>query len=434
MNEVTKIHLGRQAFAISAEAHHELRNYLEAIKRRVDDEGVANEVELRMAELLAERGASGEQVILPTDVIFLKEQLGNPKDFADEGESDSVPDDPVTGSKRLFRDTDNAMLAGVAAGLGNYFGIDPLLIRLLFVIATVTGGWGAVIYIVLWLLIPEAKTSSERLQMAGKAITIASLKETVRQTNVTSAARRAGKSLAESINAMFRAVLKIIGVGLVVIGLVLLLMLAGGASYALLHGGTILQDSIFPVGFKEHMLVYVAAGIAAALAVFIVLLGMAIFSRKWPVHAWITGVLVGLTFVGLAVGGGLVADVVPLVRDRYNANLHEVTRNVGPFTQVNLAEIGNDENVRYHTAPTYSVELHYYGNPNLSAVKIGVSRSVLSIRSRQFNEHRICSSLCIPNEYDLSITINSPTPPTNVYPSKLYLRSLPIPPPVLQMR
>jgi translation elongation factor EF-Tu-like GTPase len=87
MNEVTKIHLGRQAFTIANDAHKELRNYLAAIKDQVSNKDVMEEVELRMAELLAEHGISGDKVILPQDVDFLKSQLGNPTDFNDDSEA-----------------------------------------------------------------------------------------------------------------------------------------------------------------------------------------------------------------------------------------------------------------------------------------------------------------------------------------------------------
>lgn len=59
--------------------------------------------------------------------------------------------------KRLTRSTSDRMLFGVAAGLANYFNVDPILIRLLFIILTVTQGYGLLIYFVLALLMPEDK-------------------------------------------------------------------------------------------------------------------------------------------------------------------------------------------------------------------------------------------------------------------------------------
>src|SRR4051812_22489220 len=113
MNEVTKIHLGRQAFSISVAAHKALRAYLDAIEKQVGDKDVVDEVELRMAELLAEHGVHGNKVVLPKDIDFLKKQLGSPKDFKDE---DSQDDSGATNgdTKKLFRDTENGMIAGVA--------------------------------------------------------------------------------------------------------------------------------------------------------------------------------------------------------------------------------------------------------------------------------------------------------------------------------
>jgi phage shock protein PspC (stress-responsive transcriptional regulator) len=410
MNEVTKIHLGRQAFAISAAAHHELRNYLDAIRRHVNDDEVADEIESRMAELLQERGVQGEQVILPADVVFLKEQLGDPKDFAEDADNEAANDRP-TDTKRLFRDTNNAMLAGVAAGLANYFGIDVLIVRLVFVIATFTGGWGILLYIVLWLLVPEAKTSSERLQMAGKPVTIESLKEVVERADVKGAAERANKSLARPVNAAFAALLKIIGVCFVTIGLAMLLGLAGSITYALLRGDSMLRNSVFPVGLREHLAVYIGAAIAAIVALFIALSGMAIYQRKWPIRAWITGVLVGLVFAGLAIGGALTADIVPQVRDRYNANIHTTVRTVQPFTSINSNTVNGGVNVEYHTADTYSVSLRYFGHPDLKTIKTTVSNGVLTVDTSNFHWQRDCSDeLCIPNSYDLTITVNSPNP------------------------
>src|SRR5690348_13050651 len=89
------------------------------------------------------------------------------------------------------------MFAGVASGRAIYVGLDVLQGRILFLIATIAWGFGVPVYIVLWLLVPEAKTSSDRLQMAGKPITVDSLKEVVERADVKGAAARASDSLAQ---------------------------------------------------------------------------------------------------------------------------------------------------------------------------------------------------------------------------------------------
>jgi len=415
MNEVTKIHLGRQAFNISIDAHHELKQYLDDIKRHVHEEGIVNEIELRMVELLNERGVVGDKVILPADVSFLKEQLGEPKDFAEEDEEQVSEQEKPAETKKLFRDTDNAMLAGVAAGLANYFNVDVLLIRLLFVIVTFMGGWGILLYLVLWVLVPETKTPSDRLQMAGKAVTIESLKEIVERADVKSAARRANNSLSGPINVIFRTLLKAIGVIITVFGLATLMALCGSVIYMFLHNGNILQDSVFPIGFKEHLLVYIAAAVIGFIGLFIVLLGLAIFRRKWPIHMWVTGSLIGLMLICVATGAALTADVVPQVRDQYNANVHTTARQLKPFTKIELDEFAGNVDISYEYSPTYSVTLQYYGHPDLSSVKTTVTNGVLTIDTQNFNWNRNCQDLCIPKSYNLSFTVYSPTQPTSLY-------------------
>lgn len=372
----------------------------------MEDKDVVDEIELRMAELLTEHGLDANKVILPADVSFLKSQLGNPKDFKEGGE-ETAPAAKQPEAKRLFRDTDNAMIAGVAAGLARYFGIDVLLIRILFVIAVlVTFGWGILLYIVLWLLVPEAKTSSDRLQMAGKPINVDSLKEIVERADVKGAAHRANATLAGPINTVFRTILKLIGVVFIFFGLSALFGLIAAVTYIVIHGGAWLQDNIFPVGLREHLLLYIAMGVASLMALFIILFGIAMFRRKWPIRTWVTGVLVGLAFIGIAVGGALAADVYPNVHDRYNANIHTTVRTLAPFSAINVN--GPEANINYQTSNTYYVSLTYYDHPNLGAVKTIVQNNTLDIDSTQFDWHRHCHAICIPDSYNLVITIYSP--------------------------
>lgn len=419
MNEVTKVHLGRQAFTISVAAQKELRAYLDAIAKQVDDDDVTDEVELRMAELLTERGISGDKVILPADIRYLKDQLGDPKDFKEDDEPAKTSAHPLI-EKRLFRDPEGAWIAGVASGLGAYFGVDALLIRILFVIGTFAWGGSILLYIVLWLLVPEAKSSSDRLQMAGKPVTVDGLKELVERADVKGAAHRASDTLAEpasrardGINGVFRLVVRIIGIGLTLWGLAILVGLAFCGVYLLVHGN-IVADNLFPIGLKEHLLVYLAVFVAAMMAIFIILFGMAVYARRWPIRAWLTGVLVGLTLIGMVGGGALAADTVPNVRDRYNSHLHTAVRQLKPFTGVTVS--GQDVGVNFETASTYSVSLRYFDSANVGAIKTNVTNGVLFVDSQNFDQHRICNHWCIPDSYNMVVTIYSPNEPQVNFP------------------
>jgi phage shock protein PspC (stress-responsive transcriptional regulator) len=426
MNEVTKIHLGRQSFSISVEAQRSLRRYLDAIEKQVKDKGVVDEIELRMAELLAEHGVSGDKVILPADINYLKGQLGDPKDFKEDDSDTSAEAALPIDNKRLFRDTDHAMIAGVASGLAAYFGIDVLLIRILFVAGTIAWGGGILLYILLWLLIPEAKSGSDRLQMAGKAVTVESLKEVVERADVKAAARRANKSIASPINALFNVVVKLAGIALTLTGLSLLVGLLASTVFLLVHGNIVL-DNLFPIGFKEHMLVYLSAFAAALMAIFVVLFGMAVFKRKWPIRLWLTGVLVGLTVMGVIGSAALAADTVPRVRDRYNAHFRTFVKNVQPYGQVNV--IG-PASIDSRASDKYYVTVRYYDQSDPSKIKISVKNNILLIDTSQYQWDRQCASVCIPNHYDLEVTVYSPNPSQIFYPlpDEPYSKIVPQPP------
>jgi phage shock protein PspC (stress-responsive transcriptional regulator) len=410
MNEVTTIHLGRQSYTIAVDAQKALRAYLDAIHTSVRDQEVVDEVELRMAELLNEHGVNGDKVILIQDVDFLKEQLGDPKDF--NSDDDEAPaEKPVTEGKRLFRDTESGILAGVASGLSKYFGIDVWIIRIIFIIGTFTGGWGVLPYIVLWLVVPEAKSSSDRLQMAGKPVTVQSLKEVVARADVPGATKRAHDSLAGPARSVVDIILKVIGLIVIFSGLALIFALVVSESYLLVHNGSLVTDNLFPIGFREHLLIHLGVGTAALIAVFTVLIGLAIFKQKWPVRSWVTGTLLGLIFIGLASSIALAVDAAPRVQDRYNANVHTTVRILPPFTSVKTLGDSDSENavVQFQTGNSYDVSLRYFDNPDLSKVTTKVENGKLVIDTRPLTNDRHCNGICIPALTDVKVIVEAPT-------------------------
>lgn len=410
MNEITKIHLGSIAYTISVDAYKDLNDYLDDIRKQVKDKEIVEEVELRMSEILSEHGIDTNRVILASDVTMLKDTLGLPDDFKDEDDEDdsSETETKSKGSKKLFRDTDNALVAGVASGIANYLGIDVLLVRLLFVaFVIVTVGWGILLYILLWLLIPEAKTPSDYLLMEGKAVTVKNIKQVINQADIKGTAKRASRTIAGPINMIFRLLLKAVGGILVLFGLTGIFALISGEIYLLVNSNLWQRYNIFPIGFREYLLLDIAAVVAALIAVFIIVIGIAIIKKKWPIKTWVSGVLVGLIFVGLAIGGPLVGNVYPNVNNRYNANSHSSLRSVAPFNGVDF--VGETPfNLNYQTSSKYYVLLNYYGHPDLDNIKTSVSGKTLTVDTSRFNPSRNCRIVCFPNTYDLQITIMSP--------------------------
>lgn len=404
MNEITKIHLGRQAFTIAIDAHKALQEYLHAIKRQTGGKDVAEEVELRMAELLLERGVRGDKVILLKDVDFLKEQLGQPDDFGDEG-SDKVLEG-TTGQKRLFRDTENGMLAGVCAGIAKYVGTDPVWIRLIFVALLFAGFSGILLYIILWLIVPEAKTNSDRLQMQGKPVNVDTLKEVVERADVKGAAQRAQHTVEKVVHGGLKGLLAIIGVTLMVGAIATLLGLTTASIYWLLNPDIVPAD-LFPVGASEIVLIVSAILFAALLAGFLLLAGLAMVKRKWPLPAWAAGVMGIVWLASLAVGGALTADTVPKVRDRYEAAQHIYTVPLAEFNKLQI--IGSHEtSIKYEESADRSISIRYWGKVDLSRMKTAVKDQTLTVDAESIASSMRCKAFCVFHPPILEVTVKGP--------------------------
>ena len=186
MKEVTRMHLAKTPYSVEVDAKKTLEGYLAAIEKMMQAEPeVMREIEARMVELLAERGVAKDGVISLDDVNALKTQMGDPKEFSENGETRESSNETVEwpsdtrrkSQKRLMRDTQQGVLGGVCSGLAAYFGIDVVLVRLIAVgLLFVSFGTAVLAYIVLWLVVPEAKTAADKLQMRGEPVTLDSLK------------------------------------------------------------------------------------------------------------------------------------------------------------------------------------------------------------------------------------------------------------------
>lgn len=424
MNEITQIHLGRQPFTISVEAHKELQAYVEAIKKQVGSShnDVVEEVEIRMAELLTERGVVGDKVVLPQDVAYLKEQLGTPADFKDD-DTKSENEDPADSAapRRLFRDTQTAMLGGVSSGIAAYFNIDAVIVRILFVIATFAGGWGIALYIVLWLIVPEAKTSSDRLQMRGKAVTVDSIKEAVDRADVTGAAHRASRSLVTIIGIFTKALVVVSGAVLATIGTVMFTAIAMVGAYAFIHNGQLVHGAVqFPLGTAETVAVIGGLGVLVVISLFTIATGVAMVRRKWSVPGWGVAAMITVLLAGVVACGAALPDTISNLRDRYRATSHTELRQLQPFERVEVMRGSADvpthyENVESETGSTsspYSVEIRYLGDVNVGDIKTYVRDGTLVIDARDFKPgpNWDCDGLCIGAKDYFAIVLHTPRP------------------------
>lgn len=177
MKEITRIHLAKVAYDIELDAKKDIQKYVGALERYADDQELLADIEIRITELLAERGIVAGGVISVDDVAAVRAQLGEPSDFAPEGDIAIGREELDEPGRRLYRDTEGALLGGVLAGFAKFFGIDSLWIRLLFIVILLASfGTAMVIYLILWLVVPPARTAAEKLRMSGQPVTLASIK------------------------------------------------------------------------------------------------------------------------------------------------------------------------------------------------------------------------------------------------------------------
>lgn len=245
MNKTVNINLANTIFHIDEGAYDKLRRYLEAIKRSFagtpgSDEIIAD-IEARISELFYEKMENDRQVITQKEVDEVVAIMGQPEDYMID--EDIFEDEPKAKSKaatarvkKLYRDIDHKYIGGVCSGLEHYLGFDALWIRLIFIFLAVFTGFGFIAYILLWILVPEATTTSQKLDMTGEAVNISNIERKVKEgfddvadkvksvdyEKVGNKVKSSGKTFFDTVGDiimfLFKVAGKFIGILLIIIG------------------------------------------------------------------------------------------------------------------------------------------------------------------------------------------------------------------------
>lgn len=196
MKKTLTVNLGGIVFHIDEDAYRLLDEYLCNLRlyfrKQEGAEEIVNDMENRISELFQEKVDEGTQVINITFVEEIIARMGKPEELAGMEEeaktnentsskySQSAYTGTMGGQKRLYRNPDDKILGGVMSGLAAYLGWDVTLLRLIAVVLLVGGlGTLVVVYIVCWLIIPEARTAAEKLNMRGQPVTMENIGKTV---------------------------------------------------------------------------------------------------------------------------------------------------------------------------------------------------------------------------------------------------------------
>jgi phage shock protein PspC (stress-responsive transcriptional regulator) len=195
MEKTLTINISGFVFHIDEDAYQILKDYLVKINMHFNQEEggheIISDIEARIAELFLEQTESKQGVINLNMVNQIIQIMGLPEDFAEstpeeDVESEQAPTPPYNrtwqNKKKLFRDPESRVLGGVCSGLSHYFNISKVLIRIILIILIIiTSGTAFLPYLILWIAVPKARTTAQRLEMKGEPITVENIGRSVKE-------------------------------------------------------------------------------------------------------------------------------------------------------------------------------------------------------------------------------------------------------------
>jgi len=316
MKKTFTINISGSIFHIDEDAFEKLQRYLHMLNRHfgvaVEGQEILQDIEARIAELFIEKTANKVEVITDAMVDEIIARMGKPEDFMEQdevGASGKTHENTTSQEgdqkvrRRLYRDGDSRVLGGVCSGMGAYFNIDVVVLRIIFVLAFfLTGGAAALVYLVFWIVVPKAKTTAQRLEMKGKEATVSNIEKTIREdvnevgeniNRYKSSAATDGNTRRERfgdvVTSIFRVVLRVLvlifGAILLIVGIASLIgfVTSIAVGHSFLHGGPwsfgwdsnvnmtgLLQQFISPGAYTVSLIaISILAGIPILLLLFV---------------------------------------------------------------------------------------------------------------------------------------------------------------------
>ncbi|MES2985817.1 MAG: DUF2807 domain-containing protein [Patescibacteria group bacterium] len=360
MKKALQITLAGNLFTIEEDAYNTLHSYLTSIKEYfthiTDSDDVVEDIEARIAEQLLEKIKHHNNIVTLTDVDHVMESMGTIEEIS--GTSTTEPTktntaEESTPTRRLYRSADDVVIAGVASGVASYFGVDTFAMRIVFVLALMaTGGGFIFVYIAAALLIPQAKTATDKVKMKGGPVTLASFKDTFNEQ--MDAVKVNSSSLRQTVEKMFYMIGNIIRTIVKVIVKIIGAFLVVGAAFAsfvqIFIAGNLLFNYNspyidFPLTQVISQPIYYLLILIAFLTVFIPTLfvgslGIMILSRKSRISNTTAMILGGIWIIAVILAGTLGfrtgLDVQQKIKSLPEYQSATQTLEQSPFTGIEL--------------------------------------------------------------------------------------------------
>lgn len=429
MKKTINILIGGLSFQIEEVAYAALEKYLGEVKNRfaayAEAAEIVSDIEDRMAEQLVAKLPHGQAISLAL-VEELITIMGRPEQIGEEGKSEQPGDKeeaapkPPAAQKRLYRDLDDAILGGVCSGIAAYLGTDTVWVRLVFALTIFFGGFGVILYLILWVIVPPAQTAVEKLQMRGSPVNLKNLEQTLKdrvvelkkkdQSQVKRVIAAPFRVLGTGLRSVGRLVLrtvpvlfKLIGIAVVVLASLALAGLVFVVVSLLTNSASPYLD--FPLKEIAAGSVYFAALVSAFVVVFVPIvflmqLGVSLVTYRSAFRKMGSFLLLGLWVVAAAVFVNMAIKLAPQVENLVKTSPYFQTTTkeyrLAGFESVVLG--GIDEAV-LHPGQTYQVVAEGT-RKDLDEAKVYVDNGTLKIRRNY--PFRFCL-FCAQNKIKLEV-------------------------------
>ena len=387
MKKTINISLASLGFTLEEDAYQLLDEYLQKVKLHFsvlpESVEIVSDIESRLAEQLVVVPGEGKIVTLP-DVHRLISNMGTPEQFGTGSSEEKTSAESSTGhfGKKLYRSNEDVVIAGVASGLANYLGLDPVWLRLIFGLSLLAGGFGFAVYIILWIVLPEAKSEIEKMQMRGEKVNLANLESIIKErvaeaknkdrSNLTSTVARGAENLGRATGSLgnklghvlvkvFKVVFGIVGACISLVATVgMVVLIISVVSLALNINSPYVE---FPFEALTTGVWYYVGLVSAFFVVFVpllllLLLGTSMITKKTALKRLPGFSLLGLWVVALILLLNTGVRLAPEVESiRQTSPYFKTTTKTIALKDFSQVDVANAMHVVVKEAPDYKLEI-----------------------------------------------------------------------------
>ena len=398
MKKTVSVNIKGTNFQVEEDAYELLQDYIDRLTAALgNEEGsleIIEDIELRIAEICTSILTDSKTVVELADIEEILKTLGDPNDYVEHDSSEQTYSSAQSnagsnqkGERRLFRDSESALLGGVCAGFANYFAIDVVIMRVIFVLLLFTG-IAIPMYIVLWIIIPRAESTIDRLRMKGRPINVETVKEEVDQA--AERIREGSKNLADRfrsdasynrrMNRGKQILRTILGIAFISAGFIFLISFIvfflqefeflpvkgdGGFMSITEYGELVLNSS------SDVQWMWIG-GLMGAIGGILFLLSMGFLLIFKLFNKWTKLALVGLFTIGFS--GGIICGVMGIKAGRDYAAETEVTEKMNPLNaeQLTIIPTGGNFNTKARTQVRSTRNIGWFGVEGNALSKYGI--------------------------------------------------------------